>query len=175
VRCASSVTRGAIRSICCGAGMSRAAARAARAALLASCALGVAVLGTGCASSLSFEQLADNAQQVPVPQGLSPAKVTRSTNDGPGFFSSTYKEVTRTYVNSLPCAELQAQWLKVLGDAHRSFRLNPEPRLYVGSGQVEIVINDRHEHLGITIGDITNSGSYLSCSSPFIWSFNDSH
>jgi hypothetical protein len=156
-----------------GAGIGRAAAPAGRAALLAGCAVGVAVLATGCSSSLSFKQLADNAQQVPVPQGLSPAKVTMSTNDGPGFLTSTYKEVTRTYANSRPCAELQAEWLKALGDAHRSFRLHPEPHLYVSIGQVEIIINDRHEHLGITIGDITGSGSYLSCSAPFIWSFND--
>lgn len=110
-----------------------------------------------------------------MPRGLSLAKVTRSTEDGPGFTSSTFEEVTRGYVNSMPCEELQAEWLQALRDAHRSFRLDAEPHLYVSTGQVEIIINDRSEHLGITLGDISGSGSYLSCSSPTIWSFNDPH
>jgi hypothetical protein len=155
--------------------MGKVVERAFRAALLAACGFGVAVLAAGCSSALSSNQLAHDAQQVPVPQGLSLSKVTRSTEDGPGFTSSTFEEVARSYVNDLPCDELQAQWLMALRAAHRSFRLDAEPHLYASTGQVEIIVTDRPEHLGITIGDISGSGSYLSCSSPFIWSFNDPH
>jgi hypothetical protein len=53
--------------------------------------------------------------------------------------------------------------------------MDREPALYVGEGQVEIVITDRPENLGITLGLITNKGAYIECGGPFIWAFNHLH
>lgn len=98
-----------------------------------------------------------------------------STNDGPGFSTSHSEEVTRTFANGLPCTELQALWVDALRQAHRSFTVTPEPHLFGTSGQAEIVISDRPENLGITLGYIDSDGTYTQCTSPFVWSFNSLH
>ena len=123
----------------------------------------------------SFAQLAYDARHVPVPRGITLKNVDEVINDGPGFTNTHFQEVSRSYSNSLPCGTLQRRWIDALRKAKRSFHLLPEPRLYVASGQMEIVITDRPEYLGITLGSLSNQGNYTRCNSPFIWSFNSPH
>ena len=124
---------------------------------------------------LSFDELARDASSVPVPGGLQFLSEDRSTNDGPGFTQQKFEEVTRTYRNSLLCGALEQRWLSQLAAARRTIRIDREPALYVGRGRVEIVITDRRENLGITLGSITNHGEYIECGGPFIWAFNHVH
>ena len=128
-----------------------------------------------CSTPLSFMELSLNARHVPVPQGITFVKEVRSTEDGPGFTTTQSEQVTRVFHNSLPCTTLQEEWIGALRRAGRSFSLDLEPRLGGASGLSTIIINDRPEHLGITLGAITNDGSYISCNAPFIWSFNSPH
>jgi hypothetical protein len=127
---------------------------------------------SACSSPLSFVQLSQQAHGVPLPPGIVYVKEQRSVENGPGFTSDTFKEVTLTYSNTLPCLTLQQRWLDALRKARRSFRLVLESHLYGGSGQAEIDIRDRPGHLGVTLGSITNGDSYIECKAPFIWSFN---
>ncbi len=129
----------------------------------------------GCSAPLSFTQLSYDARHVPVPQGITFVKEVRSTEDGPGFTTTHSEQVTRTFHNPLPCTTLQDEWVTTLRRAGRSFTLDLEPRLFGANGLSRITINDRPEHLGITIGAITNEGSFISCDAPFIWSFNSPH
>lgn len=144
-------------------------------ASLAILAVGVLfIIGRG-PKPLSFDELASDAASVPVPAGLQFLSEQRSTNDGPGFSTQKAEEVTRIYRNSLPCGELEQRWLSQLAAAHRTARIDREPTLYVAEGQVEIVITDRSENLGITLGSITNKGVYIDCGGPWIWAFNHLH
>ena len=144
-------------------------------ASLAILAVGVLfVVGHG-PKPLSFDELAADASSVPVPANLQFLSEQRSTNNGPGFSTLKFEEVTRTYRNSLPCGELEQRWLSQLAAAHRTVRIDREPTLYVAEGQVEIVITDRSENLGITLGSITNKGAYIECGGPWIWAFNHLH
>jgi hypothetical protein len=144
-------------------------------ASLAILAVGVLfIIGRG-PKTLSFDELARDASSVPVPAGLQFLSEQRSTNDGPGFSTLKFEEVTRTYRNSLPCGALEQLWLSQLAAAHRTARIDREPTLFVGSGQVGIVITDRSENLGITLGSITNKGAYIECGGPWIWAFNHLH
>jgi hypothetical protein len=124
---------------------------------------------------LSFDELARDASSVPLPAGLQFLSEQRSTNNGPGFSHQKFEEVTRTYRNGLSCDILEQRWLSQLAAAGRTARIDREPTLHVGDGQVEIVITDRPENLGITLGVITNKGAYIECGGPFIWAFNHLH
>ena len=127
---------------------------------------------SACSSPLSFTQLSQQAHGVPVPSGIMYVREQRSVEHGPGFTSSTFDEVTLTYSNTLPCLTLQQRWLDALRKAGRSFRLVLEPHLFGTSGQAEIDVTDRPGNLGVTLGSITNDGTYIGCKAPFIWSFN---
>ena len=146
--------------------------RTARVLVITGLVLAAGAATGSCSGQRSFAQLAYDARRVPVPRGVTLVKVERAVNDGPGFTASRFKEVDVSYKTSLPCGTLQQRWIEALRRSKRSFTLNPEPRLYVSSGQVEIVITDRPEHLGITLGSIANNGSYIRCNAPFVWSFN---
>ena len=128
-----------------------------------------------CSTPLSFMELSLNARHVPVPQGITFVKEVRSTEDGPGFTTTQSEQVIRVFHNSLPCTTLQEEWIGALRRAGRSFSLDLEPRLGGASGLSTIIINDRPEHLGVTLGAITSKGNYISCNAPFIWSFNSPH
>jgi len=141
----------------------------------ATCGVVAGGLIASCSPPLSFTQLAYDARHVPVPEGLRFVKEVRSTEDGPGFTTTHSEQVTRTFDNSLPCPTLQEEWVNALRRAGRSFTLDLEPRLGGASGLSMITVNDRPEHLGITLGSIANDGSYISCATPFIWSFNAPH
>ena len=128
-----------------------------------------------CSAPLSFTQLSYNARHVPVPRGLTFVREVSSTEDGPGFTTTHSEQVTRTFRNPLPCTTLQEEWVGVLRRAGRSFTVDLEPRLGGETGLSRITITDRPEQLGITLGAITNEGSYISCNAPFVWSFNSPH
>ena len=138
-------------------------------------AAGGLVLARNDPRPLSFEELAQDAATVPVPEGVHFLSEGHMTNHGPGFSSQISEQVSRTYGNSLPCGVLEQRWQSALTAAHRQFRIHREPYLYVATGQVEIVVTDRPENLGITLGGITNQGAYIGCSGPFIWAFNHLH
>jgi hypothetical protein len=132
-------------------------------------------LVASCSVPRSFTELSYDARHVPVPQGITLVKEIRSTEDGPGFTTTHSEQVTRTFHNPLPCTTLQEDWGSALRRAGRSFTLDLEPRLSGASGLSRITIDDRPEHLGITLGAISNEGNYISCDAPFIWSFNSPH
>lgn len=135
----------------------------------------MASLSAGCSAPRSFAQLSADAAEVPVPAGVTLVHQASSTNDGPGFSTTHSEEVTRTFANAMACTELQARWVDALRRAHRTFTVTPEPHLFGSSGQAEIVISDRPENLGVTLGGIDSDGTYTRCTSPFVWSFNSPH
>ena len=155
--------------------MSRRLGLLVTAGLVAILAVGALFIVQRGARPLSFDELARDASSVPVPAGLQFLSEQRSTNNGPGFSHEKFEEVTRTYRNTLPCDALEERWLSQLAAAGRRIRVDRESKLYVGEGQVEIVITDRPENLGITLGSITNKGAYIECGGPFIWAFNHLH
>lgn len=119
------------------------------------------------AQSRTFAQLAADASAVPVPMGVTFVREDRSVEDGPGFTTATNKEVSRQYRSETPCHVLENRWSVVLRRAHRDFRVDNVPHKFGPIGSLGIVITDRPENLGITIG--TDDGS---CGKPFVYSFN---
>ncbi len=103
-----------------------------------------------------------------MPTGVTYVRDVRSVEDGPGFTTARYKEVTRQNVSELSCQVLEHAWSVVLGRAHRQFRIDNVPHKFGPIGSLGIVITDRPEHLGITIG--TDDGA---CAKPFVYSFNN--
>ena len=91
-------------------------------------------------------------------------------NDGPGFTSSKFEQVTRQYSANLPCDVLENSWADVLRAAGRRFKITNYPHKFGVTGSLEIEIDDRPEILVITIGN--DSGP---CASPFVSSFNRPH
>jgi hypothetical protein len=124
----------------------------------------------GCslsAQSRTFAELAVDASAVPVPTGVTFIREGRSVEDGPGFTTARYKEVSRRYVSEMSCQALEHTWSVVLRRAHRDFRIDNVPHKFGSIGSLGIVITDRPENLGITIG--TDDGA---CGKPFVYSFN---
>ena len=133
----------------------------------------VATAMAGCsvfAQSRTFGELAADASAVPTPMGLTFVRESRSVEDGPGFTTATYKEVTRQYASEMSCQTLEHNWSVVLRRAHREFRIDNIPHKFGSIGSLGIVITDRPENLGITIG--TDDGA---CGEPFVYSFNSPH
>lgn len=127
----------------------------------------------GCslfAQSRTFAELAADAAAVPVPMGVTFVREGRSVEDGPGFTTATYKEVSRQYVSEMSCQVLEHTWSVVLRRAHREFRIDNVPHKFGSIGSLGIVITDRPEDLGIAIG--TDHGA---CGKPFVYSFNSPH
>ena len=127
----------------------------------------------GCslfAQSRTFAELAADASAVPVPTGVTFVREDRSVEDGPGFTTATFKEVSRQYVSEMSCQVLERTWSDLLRRAHRGFRIDNVPHKFGAIGSLGIVITDRPENLGITIG--TDNGD---CGKPFVYSFNNSH
>jgi len=127
----------------------------------------------GCslfAQSRTFAELAADASAVPVPMGVTFVREGRSVEDGPGFTTATYKEVSRQYVSEMSCQVLEHTWSVVLRRAHREFRIDNVPHKFGSIGSLGIAITDRPENLGITIG--TDNGA---CGKPFVYSFNSPH
>ena len=56
--------------------------------------------------SRTFAELAADASAVPVPTGVAFVRESRSVEDGPGFTTATYKEVSRLYVSEMSCQEI---------------------------------------------------------------------
>ncbi len=129
----------------------------------------VASCGT-FAQSRTFAELAADASAVPVPTGVTYVREVRSVEDGPGFTTSTYKEVSRQYESHLSCQVLERTWVVVLQRAHREFRIDNVPHKFGAIGSLGIVITDRPENLGVSIG--TGNGD---CARPFLYSFNNPH
>jgi hypothetical protein len=131
----------------------------------------IATAMAGCslfAQSRTFAELAADASAVPVPTGVTYVREVRSVEDGPGFTTARYKEVSRQYVSETSCQALEHAWSVVLGRAHRQFRVDNVPHKFGSIGSLGIVITDRPENLGITIG--ADDGA---CGKPFVYSFNN--
>jgi hypothetical protein len=60
------------------------------------CAL-IIILSAGCASPRSFAELAADAEAVPVPAGVTFVRQSQSVNNGPGFTTAKFEEVSRQY------------------------------------------------------------------------------
>lgn len=118
----------------------------------------------------SYAQLASDASSVPVPAGVTFLRETRSVEDGPGFTTATFKEVSFDYVTKLPCQVLEREWADALQRAHRKYKIDNVPHKFGAIGSLAIVILDRPESLGVTLG--TDNGY---CAQPFIYSFNGPH
>jgi hypothetical protein len=131
-----------------------------------------AVLATsGCLGGFrSWHQLAADARSVPVPTGLTFVKEVRSVADGPGFTTSKFEEVVRQFHNTIPCLALELSWSATLRAAHRQFRVDNHPHTFGSIGSLGIMLTDRPEHLGITIG--ADNGY---CRAPFVYAFNPPH
>lgn len=128
---------------------------------------------TSCSSfgqARTFPQLAADASAVPVPKGVTFVREVQSTQHGPGFTTATFEEVDRQLVDAFSCQSLERSWAAVLRRAHRKFRYDNVPHKFGAIGSLGIVITDRPENLGITIG--TDSGI---CSKPLIYAFNNPH
>jgi len=124
----------------------------------------------GCSSfaqSRTFAELAADASAVPVPKGVTFVRESRSVEDGPGFTTATYREVSHQYVSAMSCQVVEHNWSVVLRRVHREFRIDNVPHKFGSIGSLGIVITDRPENLGITIG--TDNGA---CGKPFVYSFN---
>jgi hypothetical protein len=148
-----------------------------RTVLTASAAIALAVAPTfvlvGCGAYRSFRQLHSDAAAVPVPRAVTFVKETQTVEDGPGFTSAKFEQVSRVYRNPLPCSGLVRAWSTALRQAGRKFRRWDYPHMFGAAGLFGITILDRPEHLGITIGN-----DYLGanqCPRPFIYAFNQPH
>jgi hypothetical protein len=86
-----------------------------------------------------------------------------SVEDGPGFTSAKYKEVSRQYSSGLSCEALERSWADVLRRAHREFRIYHYPHKFGAIGSLEIGITDTPDNLGIFVG--FDSGE---CSKPSV-------
>lgn len=130
--------------------------------------LGLVVL-SGCGSGArTFSQLAADASAVPLPGSVTFVHHQQSVEDGPGFTTSTFREVADQYKSSVPCAALESSWADALRRAHRQFKIDNVPHKFGAIGSLGIDITDRPENLGITIG--TDDGA---CATPFVYSFNN--
>lgn len=121
----------------------------------------------GCGHSYrTFGQLSADAAAVPVPDAVQFVTERQTMEDGPGFTTSKFEEVTREFQASLSCAALETAWRASLAGSHRGFRVL---RGTANGGMLQIELTDRPEHLGITLGrsDV--------CGTPFIWAYNDPH
>lgn len=146
--------------------------RSQKIALLVVCGLVLPVL-VSCSivtQTRTFAELAADASAVPVPTGVTFVREVRSVEDGPGFTTASYKEVSRNYVSGLSCQILERTWANVLRRTHREFRVDNVPHKFGAIGSLGIVITDRPENLGITLG--TDNGA---CGQPFVYSFNNPH
>ena len=131
----------------------------------------VSLFLTSCSSlaqARTFTELAADAAAVPVPTGVTFVRQVQSTQDGPGFTTTTFREVDRQFVSTRSCQSLERSWAAVLRKAHRRFRYDNVPHEFDAIGSLGIVITDRAENLGITIG--TDNGD---CNKPFIFAFNN--
>ena len=129
------------------------------------------VAGCGLfAQSRTFAELAADASAVPVPMGVTFVREVRGVEQGPGFTTATFREVSRQYVSQMSCQVLERTWSAVLRRAHREFRIDNVPHKFGTIGSLGIVITDRPENLGITIG--TDDGT---CGKPFVYTFNNPH
>ncbi len=138
--------------------------------LLLVCGLALTVVAS-CgifAQSRTFAELSADASAVPVPKGVTFERQVRSVEDGPGFTTSTFKEVSRQYVSELSCQVVERTWTAVLRRAHREFRIDNVPHKFGAIGSLGIVIADKPENLGVTIG--TDDGD---CARPFVYAFNN--
>jgi hypothetical protein len=129
-----------------------------------------AIALAGCsvlAQSRTYDELAADASAVPVPIGVTLVRESRSVEDGPGFTTATYKEVTRQYVSEMSCQILEQNWSDLLRRAHRQYRIDNVPHKFGSIGSLGIVITDRPENLGITLG--ADDGA---CRKPFVYSFD---
>ena len=116
----------------------------------------------------TFSELAADAAAVPVPAGVTFVRQVQSTQHGSGFTTATFEEVARQFVTTQSCQNLERSWAAVLRRAYRNFRYDNVPHKFGAFGSLGIVITDRPENLGITIG--TDNGD---CSKPFIYAFNN--
>jgi len=123
-----------------------------------------------CTHPESFAQLRADAEAVPVPPGVTFISEGQSVEDGSGFTTTKYEEVVRRYASPLACDELERTWGDTLRAAHRRFRIANYPHSFGAIGSLGIVITDRPQNLGITIG--TDDGH---CGTPFVYSFNQPH
>lgn len=133
----------------------------------------VATAMAGCSAivqSRTGGDLAADASAVPVPTGVTFVRENRSVEDGPGFTTATYKEVTRQYVSEMSCQVLEHNWSVVLRRAHRGYRIDNVAHKFGPIGSLGIVITDRPENLGITLG--ADDGA---CGKPFIYAFDIPH
>ena len=131
----------------------------------------MAALAAACSSHVPFAQLSYDARHVPVPAGVTPEGEQRAVNDGPGFTTSKARQVTRKFSTSVVCPSLEREWEAALRRGGRRFHVDAEPHLFGANGLEEIVLDDRSEHLGITLGSINGDGTWISCNAPFVWSF----
>jgi hypothetical protein len=140
-----------------------------RAAALTAVALAVA-LCSGCGSGRTFAQLGTDAARVPVPADVTFVRQSQSVNDGPGFTTAKSEQVTRQYRTDLSCELLERRWADVLRAAGRKYRVANYPHSYGTSGSLGIMLTDRPEVLGVTVG--TDDGH---CAQPFVYAFNRPH
>ena len=105
-----------------------------------------------------------------MPPGVTFVRESQAINDGPGFTTTKSEEVARQYASTLGCAELERAWGNALSGAHRHFRIANYPHSFGATGSLGIIITDRPQVLGITIG--TDDGH---CEAPFVYSFNQPH
>ncbi len=118
----------------------------------------------------TLHELTADVSAVPVPTGVTFVREVKSMQQGPGFSTTTFGEVVRQFVDTRSCQSLERSWAVVLRRADRKFRYNNVPHTFGAIGSLGIVITDRPENLGITIG--TDSGA---CNKPFVYSFNNPH
>lgn len=118
----------------------------------------------------SLAHLKADAEAVPVPQGVAFTTEGQSSEDGSGFTTKKFDQVSRQYSSTLPCDALERTWADALHGADRRFEIANYPNAFGASGSLGIRITDRTHPLGITIG---NDAGH--CNRPFVYSFNQPH
>jgi hypothetical protein len=142
------------------------------AAPLIGCAAVVVIAAmTGCVAGTgqpTFHDLRVLVKSVPVPPRLRPGPIKQSTEDGPGFTTSKFREVSRGYRTSLTCRELEAEWTVTLRKARVPYSIVRHTRADFGYPQEILTLPASRAHLAITLGDGASH-----CSTPSIEAYTD--
>lgn len=115
-----------------------------------------------------YPRLRAMVQEVPVPPGVHrKGEPQEYLNDGPGFTSTKFPEVTQKFATSLDCHDLERSWLTALRSAHIAFTIHS---ISTGttSSFIVIAIRETPPYLAITPGGAANG-----CPSPSVEAYTD--
>jgi hypothetical protein len=115
-----------------------------------------------------YPKLSAMVQSVPVPDGVqAQGPLQQSIEDGPGFGSGKFPEVSQGFMTGLSCSDLEAAWTTALRAAGIKFQVD-KPQATVGAPPEVILIHSRSPYLAITLGDAPTH-----CNTPWVEAYTD--